>query len=186
MTKKTIFSISLLLFFLILGIWAYVMSKNLMGDVEITGKEAKIGEEMTLQELIITETKEGEKFWEIYADSGYYHKGTDTAILSDITGNFYKEGNIIMSIASPKATYNSDKKQITLQNGAKAATNKDIYIEADEICWTGSKDLIKATGNVKIIRDKQVMTVSDKSAFDTDFTNLEISGDSNTYVFFLH
>ena len=72
-----------------------------------------------------------------------------------------------------------------MKGGAEAATNKEIFIEADEICWTGSKDNINANGNVKIIRDNQVMTVSDKSSFDTDFTNLEISGDSNTYVYSL-
>lgn len=186
MTKKSIVCIILLAIFGILGIGAYIMSKNIMGDIKITGEDAAIGEEMTLKELVITETKDGQKFWEIYADSGYYNKETDTAILSNIAGNFYKEKDVVLSVTSPTAVYNSDKKQITLQNGAKAATNKNIYIEAEEICWTGSKDLIKASGNVRIIRDNQVMTISDKSAFDTDFTNLEISGDSNTYVFSLH
>ncbi|NLF83590.1 MAG: hypothetical protein GX568_06370, partial [Candidatus Gastranaerophilales bacterium] len=67
----------------------------------------------------------------------------------------------------------------------EAMNDKNVYLKADEVSWKGAKNNIVASGNVKIIRENQVMTVSDKSVFNTDFSNLEISGNSNTYVFSL-
>jgi len=186
MTKKIIFSLVLLAIFGILSIWAFVISKNIMGDTQVSGKNTSSEEQITMQELIITETKEGKKFWEVYADTGRFDKETEKAVLNNISANFYKKEEVVLSVAAPVAEYDSEKKEIRLKGGAEGANNKDIYIKADEICWTGSKDEIRAKGNVKIIRNDQVMTVSDESSFDTDFTNLKISGDANTYVFSLH
>ncbi len=186
MTKRTIFSLILLFIFGILSIWAFVMSRNIMGSTKIAQKDSGAQEQVTLRELIIIETKNGKKFWEVYADSGRLDKLTDKAVLNNISANFYKEGEVILSVASPVAVYSSEEKEIRLKGGAEGANNKDVYIKADEICWAGSKDRIQAKGNVKIIRNDQVMTVSDESSFDTDFTNLKISGDANTYVYSLH
>ncbi len=183
MTKRTIFSLIFLVIFGVLSIWAFVMSQSIMGNTKISRKESNVEEQITLRELIIIETKDGKKFWEVYADSGRFDKENEKAVLSNIAANFYKDDEIILSVTSPEAVYNSENKEIRLKGGAEGANNKDIYIKADEICWTGSKDRILARGNVKIIRNEQVMTVSDESSFDTDFTNLKISGDSNTYVY---
>ena len=185
MTKRSIFSLIFLAIFGILSTWAFIVSKNIMGEINIADNSPQADEQVDLRELIITETKEGKKFWEIYADSGHYNNGTEKAVLKNISGNFYKEGNVVLSVASPVAVYDSEKKEIRLKGGAEALNDKDIYIEAEEICWAGAKDKINARGDVKIIRNKQVMTVSDESSFDTDFTNLKITGDANTYVFSL-
>lgn len=185
MSKKTIFSVIFLIIFGILSIWAFMISKNIMGNTKITEENSEIDEQITLQELIIIETKDGRKFWEIYADSGQFDKGTEKATLNNISGNFYRDGKVVLSVTSPTAIYDSDKKEIKLKGGAQGANNKNIYIKAEEIRWAGAKDEIHATGNVKIIRGDQVMTISDKSTFDTDFTSLKLSGEANTYVFSL-
>ncbi|HSA06309.1 MAG TPA: LPS export ABC transporter periplasmic protein LptC [Candidatus Gastranaerophilales bacterium] len=186
MTKKTFFSVILLLVFGILTLWAFWISKSIMGVNNIVNNEPEIDEKVTLKELVITETKDGKKFWEVYADSGDYLKQNNQATLHNITGNFYKDDEIVLSVASPLAVYNNEKKEIKLKGGVEAANNSGIYIKADEICWIGTTDEIKAKGNVKIIREDQVMTESEESTFNTDFTNLKISGNSNTYVFSLH
>ena len=183
MTKKSIFSLVLLTFLALLSIGAFIISKNLMGSVNISENEEIGDEKINIKELIIIETKNGEKFWEIYADSGKYDNGTNIAVLSNIIGNFYKNEIVILSIVSPEAIYDSSKKEIKLQGGAEAANNKDIYIKADEICWSGAKDEITAKGDVKIIKENELMTISDESFFDSDFTNLKLSGNSNAYIF---
>lgn len=169
----------------ILCIWAFAVSNSIMGESKITESESDEQEQIAIRELIITETKDGKKFWEVYADTGNFDKGNNEAVLNNISANFYKDEAVVLSVASPVAVYDSEKKEITLKGGAQGANNKNIYIKAEEIRWAGSKDEILAKGNVKIIRQDQVMTVSDKSLFDTDFTNLEISGDANTYVYCL-
>ena len=185
MSKKTLFSIILLGTFGFLCIWAFSTSKSILGETSLSQKNTPAGERINLKELIILETKEGQKFWEVYADSGYYEKAGDIAILKNISGNFFKDGKIVFSVASPEATYNNDRKEVTLKGGASAANDRNVYIEADEICWAGTKDKITARGNVKIMRNDEFLTVSEESSFDTDFTNLELSGNSKTYVFSL-
>jgi len=184
MSKKTFFSLLVLAVMGVLSIWAFVMSKSMMGEVIITENENLGDEQVSITELVITETKEGQKFWEVYAESGYYNNGNNIALLENIKGNFYSDGSVVMSVASPKAEYNNDTKEIKLFGGAQAANNKDVYIDADEICWTGSKDEITAAGNVKIVNENEgLMTISDESSFDTDFTNIKLSGDASTYVY---
>lgn len=186
MNKRAIFSIIFLVAVIILSLWAFIMSGNILKKTEVAEKnDSGISEEVTLRELVITETREGKKFWEVYADSGRYDNGSNVAILKNITGNFYDGDKVILSLASPTATYDNNTKEIKLQGGVEAMNDKNVYLRADEVSWKGAKNNIVASGNVKIIRENQVMTVSDKSVFNTDFSNLEISGNSNTYVFSL-
>lgn len=186
MNKRAIFSIIFLVAVIILSLWAFIMSGNILKKTEVAEKnDSGISEEITLRELVITETREGKKFWEVYADSGRYDNGSNVAILKNITGNFYDGDKVILSLSSPTATYDNNTKEIKLQGGVEAMNDKNVYLRADEVSWKGAKNNIVASGNVKIIRENQVMTVSDKSVFNTDFSNLEISGNSNTYVFSL-
>ncbi|OGI03366.1 MAG: LPS export ABC transporter periplasmic protein LptC [Candidatus Melainabacteria bacterium GWF2_37_15] len=183
MTKKSIFSLLILVILGTLSIWAFLFSKSLMGNVHISEEESVGDEQVAIKELVITETKNGQKFWEVYAETGHYDNGNNIAVLKNIAGNFYKDDGVVLSVQSPEATFNKDNKEIKLQGGAQAANNKGVYIRADEICWTGSKDEVTAKGNVKIIKEDGLMTVSDESSFDTDFTNLKLSGNVNSYVF---
>ncbi len=184
MSKKTFFSLLVLAVMGILSIWAFVMSKNMIGQIEISDSEKLGDEQISIKELVITETKDGKKFWEVYADSGQYNNGNNIALLYNIVGNFYQEGNVVLSVVSPKAEYNNDTKEIKLFGGAEAANNKNVFLNAREIRWAGSKNEITAAGNVKIIKeDEGIMTISDKSIFDTDFKNIQLSGDASTYVY---
>lgn len=184
MTKKSLISLIVIIGMILLSLWAFIFSKNMMGDITVSGDESMGDEQITIKELVITETKEGKKFWEVYADSGRYNNGNDIAILNNITGNFYRDDEVVMSVLSPKAQFNNETKEIKLYGGAHAANDKDVYINADEILWAGSKDEITARGNVKIIKQEDgIMTVSDESKFDTDFTSMELSGDASTYVY---
>ncbi len=70
-----------------------------------------------------------------------------------------------------------------MQNGAHAANNKNIVISAEEIRWIGTEDKIVAKGNVKIIKDAELLTTSDGSSFNTNFSNLKLTGNANTYVY---
>lgn len=184
MRKRSIFSIVALGVLLILSVFAFIMSKSMLKDADIVEQDTVGDERVTIKELIITETKDGKKFWELYAESGRYDNGTNLANLTNIKGNFYsEEGKVVLSVMSPKATFDNIKKEIKLHGGAEAANNREVYIKADEIRWTGAKDRIKAKGNVKIIKEGELMTVSDESSFNTDFSDLKLSGNTNAYVF---
>ena len=190
MSKKTLISIIILSVLTILSIWVFFSDSG--GKVKLnteTNSQSKNSaknannEKVKVLDLIITETNEGKKFWEVIASSGNYDKDVDKVTLKNIKGNFYKDNIVVLSVEAPLAYYNSSKKEVILKDGARAANNKNVLITAKEIRWTGTKDLITATGNVRIIKDDKMLTTSDKSIFNSDFTNLKLSGNSNSYVY---
>lgn len=186
MSKKTLISIIILAVLTLLSLWVFFSDSPEKVDLpeNNSSETQKVEDEkVKIKDLIIIETKEGKKIWEVYATAGNYEKSMERIILDDIKGNFYKDNKVVLSVEAPLAVYNSAKKEIILKNGARAANNKNVLVTAKEICWAGTTDLITATGNVKITQDDKMMTTSDKSIFNSDFTNLKIIGNSNSYVY---
>jgi len=188
MSKKTLTSIIVLAVLTLLSIWVFFsdsggknnVNKETPSSVKTAQQE---DEKAVVKDLIITETNEGKKFWEVVAESGNYDKGVDTITLKNIKGNFYKDNVVVLSVEAPLAIYNSTKKEVLLKNGARAANNKNVLITAREINWAGTTDTITATGNVRIVQGDKMQTTSTKSVFNSDFTNLKLFGNSNSYVY---
>lgn len=187
MSKKTLISIIILSVLTVLSVWVFFSDtgEKIKSNTE-TSSSVKTNteeEKAKVTDLIITETNEGKKFWEVIATSGNYDKGVDAITLNNIKGNFYKNNVVVLSVEAPLAIYNSSKKEVVLKNGARAANNKNVLITAKEIRWAGSTDTITATGNVRIVQDDKLLTISDKSIFNSNFTNLKLSGNSSSYVY---
>ena len=50
-------------------------------------------QEAMLQGIILTETKEQKKYWEIYGENGNYDNQDGVALLNNVVGNFYDVNN---------------------------------------------------------------------------------------------
>jgi len=186
MSKKTLISVIILCALTILSIWVFFSDsgeKVKLNTEKPSAVKNTEDEKVKVSDLIITETNEGKKFWEIIAVSGNYDKKSDIITLKNVKGNFYKNDDVVLSVEAPLALYNSTKKEVILKNKARAANNKNVLITAKEICWAGKTDTITATGNVQITQDDKMKTLSDKSVFNSDFTNLKLSGNSSSYVY---
>ncbi len=186
MSKKNLISLIILAGLTALSGWVFFSSSPQKVEVKnVKPSEAKTtdDEKVKATDLIITETKEGKKFWEVHAESGNYSKSVEKIVLKDINGNFYKDNTVVLSVEAPLAIYDSIKREVILKNGARAANNKNVLVTAKEICWAGSTGLITATGNVRIIQGDKMLTTSDKSVFNSDFSNLKLRGNSNSYVY---
>ncbi|OGI04342.1 MAG: hypothetical protein A2287_05075 [Candidatus Melainabacteria bacterium RIFOXYA12_FULL_32_12] len=184
MSKKSVILTTVIGILSILGFLAFNISSNITRDINLLSDESNNdSKRANIEELVITETREGQKFWEVYATSGQYSDNKNMAVLTNIKGNFYKEGKVVLSFDAPVATYISRNKEIRLSGGSRAATNNDILITSKELTWTGGKDEILAKGNVKIKKSDELIITSDKSSFNTDFTYLKLMGNSETNVY---
>lgn len=184
MSKKSIISILIIGSLILLGLWAFIVSYQITSSMKSTYDNPNaINEKANIEELIITETREGQKFWEVYAKSGQYDDNQKGAKLTNIKGNFYKEGKVILSFDAPTAFYISQNKEVKLTGGSRIITDKDILITAQNISWTGTIDEIMANGNVKIRKANEFLITSDDSVFNTDFTKLKVTGNSETNVY---
>ena len=72
-------------------------------------------QEALIDGIILTETKDEKKYWEIYGETGNYDSKNGVALLNNVIGNFYDdENNVSMSFESSRGTYNEKKEQIIL------------------------------------------------------------------------
>lgn len=184
MSKKSILFAIIILILIALSYWAYSTSGNITDNAgKISQNTSPDSEKVNIEDMVITETREGQKFWEIYAESGRYENNANQAILSNIKGNFYKNGKVVLSFEASQGTYNGKSKEVKLIGGIKALTDKDIFIEAKELGWIGHTDKMTAKGNVKIRKGADFLTFADAATFTTAFSDVKVQGHSQTNVY---
>lgn len=162
-------------------LWAYYVTRDIRENVSGALNQAQ---KVEIKNLILTETKDGKKYWELYAKSGAYDSSLKLVVLSEIMGNFYdKEHKVALSFESSKGTYSDTEKTITLIGKNLVVTKDGSSLVADKIVWSGKGSDIIASGNVKISRNDEFQTLSDKAVFNSDFTFFKIIGKSKVNIF---
>ena len=93
--KKNLAYIILFAIVVVACIWSFVYAgmitknfKEKIVDQTYKNKEANI------ENLLVTETKDGKKLWELYAETGRYSDDDLVVFLDDIIGNFYEDTNV--------------------------------------------------------------------------------------------
>lgn len=184
MQKRKIAYIVILSLILIGCIWAFIMAgiitKNFKKDVLTSAGEKQ---ELNIKNLIITETKNDEKYWELYAESGYYDSQNKVAILYDIIGNFYDKGKVVLSMSSTKGTFEELTKKIVLYDDTFIIYKDGTNVKANRFTWKGQDEDIVAEGHVVITRSGELKTLSDKAVLGKQMTNVKIIGRSKTELY---
>ena len=131
----------------------------------------------------MTETKEGKKYWEIYAEKGYYEDNKKMAYIGDAIGNIYEEEQVIASFQSPRATVNSETGRIVLYDRSKLMYKDFTSIVADEFIYQGNKNPIYAKGNVVIEKPGELHITGDNAVLSEDMTHFTINGKVDTKMY---
>lgn len=162
-------------------LWAWFVTRDIRKNVSGALNQSQ---KVIVKNLILTETKEQKKYWELYAKTGAYESSNKVVILTEIIGNFYdKDNNVALSFESPLGTYEDLTKTVTLQGETLIVSKDGSSILADKIEWGGKNSDIIATGNVRIKRNKELATISEKAVFNSDLTFFKIIGNSKTMLF---
>ena len=133
--------------------------------------------------IIITETKEGKKYFEIYGESGSYSNDHSIATLHNVVGNFYKDGEVAMSFQSSKGSYDEKAETVTLYENTYIVLKDETSLEADRLVWSGSdKDTI-AEGNVKIKKSNEMNALADKCIISSGYEKFKIIGQTHTKIY---
>ncbi|MGN0018774.1 MAG: LPS export ABC transporter periplasmic protein LptC [Candidatus Gastranaerophilaceae bacterium] len=133
--------------------------------------------------MILTETKEGTKFWEIYGETGTYNTDEKVALLTNVMGNFYKNNEVTMSFQSTQATYNEVKNQIILYNNTYIVIKDGTSLRADRLIWSGSDKDIQAQGNIIINKNGELFATGDKVIISPDYSHFKIVGKTVSKIF---
>ena len=185
MTKKTLISSLIIGIFVFVTAWAMILSYQITREVNLNKKNNISGSEenANVENIIITETKNGQKFWELYAQEGQYDSTKSNAELTNIKGYFYNNNKMVLTFTSPQAHYSVKNKEIKLLGRPQAVTESKIYISSDEMTWSDVEDKIKAKGSVKIIKMPKFAAKADNALFSPDFSKIKIIGNTTTYSY---
>lgn len=133
--------------------------------------------------IIITETKEGKKYFEIYGETGNYSNDHSIATLNNVIGNFYKGNNVAMSFQSSKGTYDEKNGVITLYENTYIVLEDGTSLNTDKLTWSGSdKDTI-AEGHVLIKKNQEMVATAQKGIINAGYEKFRIVGKTTTKIY---
>ncbi len=180
--KKKTYLISAFVIIFIL-VWAFMSAAIITGNFNRSQVRDGNKQKVDAIGIIITETKNGNKYFEIYGENGSYSNGTSMATLNNVVGNFYKNGEVAMSFQSSKGSYDETAGVITLYDNTYIVLKDDTSLEADKLVWTGSdKDTI-AEGNVRIRRGGDLVATAEKCIINAGYDKFKIAGKTETKLF---
>ncbi len=141
-------------------------------------------QEAVIDGIILTETKDEKKYWEIYGETGNYDSKNGIAMLNNVIGNFYDDDNeVSMSFESSKGTYNEKKGQIILYENTYIVLKDFTTLKANKLVWSGKDIPIIAEGNVRITRKTELLATARKVEISPDYNRFKIIGNAVSKVY---
>lgn len=166
-------------------LWAFISAGVITHNFsrsQLSGEQDR--QEAQINGIILTETKNEKKYWEIYGETGSYDSKTGVAMLNNVVGNFYGTNNdVAMSFESTKGTYNANKKQIILYQDTRIAIKDGTMLKADRLVWSGSDKPVIATGNIRITRSHQLMATASKAVINPGYNDFKIIGKTVSRIY---
>ena len=164
--------------------WAFITAGIITHDFNRKQLEAQGDQqEAVVQGIILTETKNEQKYWEIYGETGKWDSAKGIAELKKVIGNFYKDHELSMSFESSKGTYNSKEGDITLYKDTFIVLKDGITLKADKLHWLNSHSPIVAEGHIRIQKGKELLSTADKIVISPDYNSFKISGNTVSKVY---
>ena len=165
-------------------VWAFISAGVITHDFNRSQLSTdKDRQEALINGIILTETKNEKKYWEIYGETGSYDSRNEIAMMDNVIGNFYKENEVGMSFQSSKGTYNATTKVIMLYQDTFIVLEDGTTLKADRLRYAGSDRPVIATGNVRITRDDNFVATADKVEISPDYEHFKISGNTTSKIY---
>ena len=141
-------------------------------------------QEASIDGIILTETKNEKKYWEIYGETGNYDSKNGVAMLDNVIGNFYDDENqVSMRFESSKGTYNEKKEQIILYEDTFIVLKDLTTLRANRLIWSGKDIPTIAEGNVRITRKNELLSTAEKVEISPDYETFKIIGNAVSKVY---
>lgn len=181
--QKKIYLLAFLVVVLIMA-WAFISAKVITTNFnreQVSGKADE--QKVNANGIIITETKNSSKYFEIYGENGSYNNNDKIATLYNVVGNFYKDNEISMSFQSSKGQYDENNGQIILYENTYIVLKDDTSLLTDKLTWSGSDADTIAEGHVKIKRRQEFYATADKCIIFAGYDKFKIIGNSKSKIF---
>ncbi len=164
--------------------WAFISAGVITANFnrsQIKGKEDE--QKVDAVGIIITETKDGNKYFEIYGETGNYSNDRSVATLNNVIGNFYQKNEVAMSFQSSKGTYDEKTGVITLYDNTYIVLKDNTSLNTDKLTWSGSDKETIAEGHVLIKKDNEMIATADKGYIGVGYEKFKIVGNTKTKIY---
>ena len=140
-------------------------------------------QELKVSSMILTETKDGQKFWEIFGETGQYSSDHKIAHLNNVVGNFYKDNAVEMSFESSKGLYNEETQEIILYENVFVVLKDETSLKADKLTFDIKEKVLNVEGNVIINKKKSFNAHSERAVIDSNYSRFRIIGKTVSKVY---
>ena len=165
-------------------LWAFITAGLITTNFNRNALRSGVDrQEMQVSSIILTETKDGQKFWEIFGETGKYSSDHKIANLNNVVGNFYKNNKVEMSFESTKGIYNEDTQEIVLYENVFVVLEDDTSIKADKLTFQIREKVLEIEGNVIINKKHQFRATAEKAVIDSDYSRFRIIGKTCSKVY---
>lgn len=164
-------------------LWAFIYANVLTRGFNRNDIKEGDTQKIKVNDIILTETKDSIKYWEIYGEEGQYNNEDKAAILNRVIGNFYKDNEVSMSFESQMGTYNEELGQILLRNDVFIALKDNTTLRCDQLLWSGSDKDIIASGNVKINRNNELRASGERVIISPDYSRFKLEKNTRTELY---
>ena len=179
--KKRAYLIASLAFIFVM-LWAFISAGIITGNFNRSQLGNKDDRKVDAIGIIITETKQGTKYFEIYGENGNYSDDRSVATLNNVLGNFYRDGEVAMSFQSSKGSYDEKAGTITLYDNTYIVLKDGISLNTDKLTWYGSdKDTI-AEGHVVVKKGNELTATAKKGIIGPGYQKFKIVGETTTKI----
>ena len=181
--KKRSYVIAIFLVIFVMS-WAFISAGVITANFnrsQIKGKEDE--QKVDAVGIIITETKDGNKYFEIYGETGNYSNDRSVATLNNVIGNFYQKNEVAMSFQSSKGTYDEKTGVITLYDNTYIVLKDNTSLNTDKLTWSGSDKETIAEGHVLIKKDNEMIATADKGYIGVGYEKFKIVGNTKTKIY---
>ena len=180
--KKRAYLIAIF-FVICVMLWAFITAGFITCNFNRTQLKDADNQKVDAIGIIITETKEGKKYFEIYGETGSYNNEHNVATLHNVVGNFYKDDAVAMSFQSSKGQYDEKAGTITLYENTYIVLKDDTSLAADRLVWSGSDKDTVAEGHVKIKKSNEMYALADKCVISPGYDKFKIVGKTQTKIY---
>jgi len=180
--QRVYFSIAVVISFIVL--WAFITAGLITTNFSRNALRSGVDrQEFQVSSMILTETKEGQKYWEIFGETGKYNSDHKIANLNNVVGNFYKNNEVEMSFESTKGLYNEETQEIILYENVFVVLKDETSLKADKIIFHIKEKVLDVEGNVRINRKHSFKATAERAVIDSEYSRFRIIGNAKSKIY---
>ena len=131
----------------------------------------------SLKNSVLQREKDGKKLWEFTVAEVINDKAQNMAYLKGIKGKVYRNDGSYLDIVAEKGQAALNKNDFAVEGNVKAVLNTGGELYADKVAYNQAKELITATGHVKLVKEPYT-AMGDWAQTTSAFQKLKLKGNA--------